>query len=243
MNDRPVVRRKKCAFCGGRDLTAEHVLPRWLNEPLGANVPLGYRHGTAGAKPDVGRDWPTVGLTHTVKRFCRHCNNDWMAELEARAKPIVGPLVKGEGRLLSVGNQALIALWAAKTVMVFDLTHENYRTVADEDMRLLFERKQPPPATHVWLAAYGPEPLIGDHKAFRLPPRSPSVAGYGATLVLGHLVIQVFRDSDEPSEAIPWSADMLDFFVPIWPIEKDAVNWPPRFGLDKQGLEAASASP
>jgi hypothetical protein len=82
-----------CRFCGAtnRQITKEHVWPDWLRDYLPPVSELGdierYSPGTKRQR------LPQPFLRTTVRAFCDGCNSGWMADIEAAAKPIVGPMV------------------------------------------------------------------------------------------------------------------------------------------------------
>jgi hypothetical protein len=82
-----------CRFCGAtnRQITKEHIWPDWLRDYLPPVSELGdierYSPGTKRQR------LPQPFLRTTVRAFCDGCNSGWMADIEAAAKPIVGPMV------------------------------------------------------------------------------------------------------------------------------------------------------
>jgi hypothetical protein len=105
---------RQCVFCGSSDLTREHILPDWLTE-IGLDLEPSIHHWTAKQAPspvvrkaicDHGED----GLCRLQQRMAQ--------QLEGVAKPVIGPLILGEGRRLPVDDQALIAAWTCKTALM-----------------------------------------------------------------------------------------------------------------------------
>ena len=56
-----------------------------------------------------------------VNDACDTCNGGWMSALENRTKPILGAMIAGNVTTVDVVQQRIIAQWAHKTAMVFDL--------------------------------------------------------------------------------------------------------------------------
>lgn len=227
-------------FCGGTDLTKEHVWPRWLNGVIGEGTRFGYRHGTATTSENFM--WSASGFTQTVGDVCRRCNNGWLSALEAAAKPLLSPMIQGRVQTLDEAEQKTVAVWAAKTAAVIDRTHR-YRTIPPEHARLLGQLREPPSGVLVWLAAYGVDTFVGTHKGFRLSLGRDGGHAYGATLSVGHLVLQVLGLPEEVPPTPPIPSETLDFIVQAWPPVGGAVSWPPKFAVDDEGLENLSAPP
>ena len=104
---------RQCIFCGGGGLTNEHAWPQWiLNEqdPFGIVVESDGEH----VRTLVG---PKAAIK--LKVVCAACNNGWMSDLEAKAKPVLGPLIDGQRSRLGLPEQALLNICLTKTAMVF----------------------------------------------------------------------------------------------------------------------------
>jgi hypothetical protein len=145
---------RTCMFCGGRPLTAEHAWPAWLRETL-PNVPGGLwvRWDTVGTDADV-RQWPANEIDVRVRWVCRPCNSGWMSRLEARAKPALAPMIRGQATTLDQPEQLLVATWATKTAMVLEfLKHESSAASAD-DRAWVRRYDSPPPTARVRIARY-----------------------------------------------------------------------------------------
>jgi hypothetical protein len=102
-----------CLFCGATDrkITKEHIWPQWLADVLRGLPRLGRVErwsSTAG-----GQASRQPFLSSTVKVFCDECNNGWMSQLEAAAKPLVGPMVLDEAMDLDAAAQRIVANWIA----------------------------------------------------------------------------------------------------------------------------------
>jgi hypothetical protein len=79
-----------CRFCGATDrkITKEHVWPEWLADFLPR--PRSLAHAERWSSTSRRQAFRQPFLSATVKAFCDECNNGWVAELEAVAKPIIG---------------------------------------------------------------------------------------------------------------------------------------------------------
>src|SRR4051812_863516 len=110
-----------CIFCGGRPLTNEHVLAKWLAGPLGVqgNVRHVYSEPPDDAPPT--REWRAGGLDIKVKAVCGPCNEGWMNDLEGQVRPFLGPMIEGRAKNLSPTDCQALTSWLLKTVLMLQL--------------------------------------------------------------------------------------------------------------------------
>jgi hypothetical protein len=95
----------------GPEITREPVWPDWLRDYL---PPFDEDADIERWSPGTSRQgWSQPFLTTTVRAFCDGCNSGWMADIEAAAKPIVGPMVIGQPTELDAGAQQIVANWVA----------------------------------------------------------------------------------------------------------------------------------
>jgi hypothetical protein len=112
-----------CIFCGGNDLTNEHIWSDFLKEIVSSRdssttVNMGSiphfpfreqeREATVSSKSWRGAPW-----NMKVKVVCRKCNNEWMSRIVNRAKPILKRLLQGDRLTLSSRDQQSLAAWIA----------------------------------------------------------------------------------------------------------------------------------
>jgi hypothetical protein len=122
-----------CIFCGSvGKLSKEHVVPRWIGSAFPSSE-RGVLHRFAWARGEAESDSPISSLDFDAPPFtwqarvvCAECNNGWMSSLEARAKDLLIPMMRGEAQTLDQDAQRLIAIWATKTALVF-LAHGRRR--------------------------------------------------------------------------------------------------------------------
>ena len=141
--------RPSCIFCGGRPVTAEHVLPKWLAGILqqGRGRFLGtveyVRAGQpAQARPHVSRK----ELLAPVRIVCKDCNGGWMSQLQTDAKVLLEPMVLDQGRTwMASEDQALLARWAALTALLLGYSESPPRPAPPERLAWLRECEGAPP--------------------------------------------------------------------------------------------------
>jgi hypothetical protein len=121
----------KCIFCGGGNLTKEHVWSEWTHELIGKTLNVSHYEANYMTNPFVtrlARQMKRHGHTATKKLrvVCGDCNNGWMSGLESMAKTFVTPLILGGQVSLDVEVQNVVATWVAlKALIIEHNTREN----------------------------------------------------------------------------------------------------------------------
>jgi len=237
---------RRCVFCGSEsDLTREHVLPDWLTE-IGLELKPSIHH--VGPINELPRRWTSKPFRTTVKMVCGSCNSGWLSELEGATKPILTPLIQGEGRRIPYEDQALIAAWTCKTALVSLLISSDEARLAGygvppSEYTALYEqldRVEPLPSSQYWIGSYTGDrrsasiwvtPFVIEAIGADSPPGIPS--GYAMTLALGKLVVQGVRFTTlalQVELATEWG------FLDIWP-PQDTFPWPAGGFADDETLD------
>jgi hypothetical protein len=168
---------------------------------------------------------------------CPQCNNNWMSDLEKASKPVLVPLMNGQQTTLNAYDQTIIAIWFFKTAMVYDLHAEKSaprpRYFEDHEFQTFMSSLAFYPWYQFYLASYtGDRPGIiqEDHSGISiadrdaLQPTGDPIRAYSLTLVIKHLVLQIFCakiTDDLPFRMRPFRR----FSIPIG--TSDSVSWPP----------------
>lgn len=188
--------------------------------------------------------WEMKGLDITVRHFCKRCNNAWMSGLEAKAKPLLIPMILGQNLpvALSLGSQRTLACWAYKTALVADFHLREAEPEEDPPIPISayrsFYRSRVPPKRHaaIWTGAYvNPPWTVWARRVVHTIEYSPrlrqkdvpsSQAGvYAITISLGHLVFQVVGRLS--GLRIPHFSDSKSAgLLRVWPISSGAISWP-----------------
>ena len=100
-----------CIFCNNPSGSREHVWPKWLLERKDLG-PFRLKIGNGQEK--------VIDVELQVKTVCGKCNNGWMSDLEAEAKPILEQMFDDKPISLDQKQQEIIARWLMKTAMVYD---------------------------------------------------------------------------------------------------------------------------
>ena len=240
-----------CIFCGqdfgpGRKRSAEHVFPRWIADEVGHFDPaphyLGLRTPDGTSVADHGTRGP---FTTTVRDVCAVCNTGWMSELEGAAKPILGPLIRGQPQKLGFWRQMLAATWATKTAMTLECLVPLERGIPIDYVRGLRAYQCPPLLRQqVWIGRYsGGDPHSFAHSAGRGGERTPQEPNpqdeyiYNATLTVGELAFQIFGHTFKPRLVQRVPDELTSSVTQIWPLVNEVASWPPPSALENKDLE------
>jgi hypothetical protein len=229
-----------CIFCNREaTMTLEHATPKWLKDVLPGDGLFYHWRG----QPDDGPTWtwtdtwPSDEPDFKVKAVCGECNNVWLSDLEKDAKPVLTPMIHGQPTTLEARDAELVALWAAKTALVFDaLDPETYRVARPEHRRELHDTRKPPARTFVWLTATDEESgftrrafgYTGSEDAL---DRAAHVHGqpppwYCNTLIVGRLVLFPAWLPVEYGQVPKCRGQLARALVRVWPFRSPVV-WPP----------------
>jgi hypothetical protein len=210
-----------CAFCGAAHITDEHVWPKWISRQLQDDG------GFLMPSPYGPRRMRSLEITAPV---CETCNNRWLSVLENDVRLVLGPLVRGEERTLSTGEQQLLATWAVKTALMLDLSGgvPLVPTGFYVDFR---QRRQPLRGQAVWLGAYR-----GSHWAMWAQQRGLRVGisadelpnAFVTTFTAFRIVFQVFGHFTTGGATIDDGRQSAAALERIWPPRGRPIDWPPR---------------
>ena len=105
-----------CIFCGGQNLSREHVYSRAWIERL---VPEAESHSNRLARgygePVPVANWTSSEADVVVRCVCAECNNEWMNDLDRAVEPIVNEMCRGKNRVRVVdGALQVLGAWAVK---------------------------------------------------------------------------------------------------------------------------------
>jgi hypothetical protein len=192
---------------------------------------------------DFAGQWRAPRLEQKVRHVCRPCNTGWMSTLENESKDILSPMIRGEDTRLSASDQRQVAIWAAKTAVVFERIYPHKRASAlpQAFARTIRDKRACPENTLVRAAAYDAVNCLSwhQHHVLDLSPAFTTgdrINGYDSTLAVGHLVLQVFWSglTTQVASRPEWDR----FIFRLWPTMQDEITWPPSSTLDFRGLES-----
>jgi hypothetical protein len=222
-----------CIFCGNPADSKEDLFPRWILSRVQTRQPL-YRQ--LGDAPPVITDDQEVRLPCV----CQTCNNTWMSRMETTVKKFMGPMIEDLSVKLERQNQQNLAEWALKCAMCNDTVDIHPRFFTPAECHEFKVKRTIPDRTLVFSARFTGRSLDSNGVDFTLiTPDTGNllVRGHVYNVMVGHVVLQVlsWHPEAQHKDAIirmraadgPW--DKLT--IPIWPIEKKSVDWPPPISL------------
>jgi hypothetical protein len=244
-----------CIFCGSdAKLTREHVFAQWLRDYFPTDGQNEYLRRQIDFDSDEVHARPGPDFDIVVRDYCSTCNNGWMSDLERAVEPILGPMLKGDARLLTAPEQHTLATWATKTMLTLQgFNIDGTRFVSPERYLWFGKHQIPLSGSYVWLAHYTGSGITENRTENRIlihewgttvqvpgkPPPQPSdpINGFQVVFTIGPVVFWlVGYDLPEPVDVTVGSdgAHLL-----IWPALGPNVAWPPLEPLTTEGELAA----
>lgn len=238
----------RCVFCRGRELTKQHIWPKWLKK---INQPEVTSHSQVKVSATYVAGAPAVrAKTHqghsgsrTARKVCKKCNNGWIERLEERIRHPVTSLMAGKPIVLESGTQRDVAAWITLVTMMVEFTDPPSLASPRTDYIRFYESGHPPDHWKVWLARHGggspgdhvvrhfgmqlsefPDVRVEDHKC------DTQVT----TFVIGHLCAHSFCSS-----VISGVGDddyALSDLPQIWPSTGEAMDWARVHQLTDRGV-------
>jgi len=238
--------RRVCGFCGGADVSKEHVFPKWIGRLLDTND----RYRVAFVRPQRAKDWVQLDIGIQVHMPCKRCNSGWMSDLERRVQPILTPMMTSGGRMpLDIDDQTLVAGWISKTVMVLEYAGEDEPFYTADERRLMMEAQIPPDRTWIWAGRYlgrvrGHWSVLG--LGFQVSD-GRTIPGKCTTFSLGQVAVQMFSYRSRKGPAVqlnevpmatgPWDTSLHS----LWPVLTNGLEWPPTHHFNDEGLARLEA--
>lgn len=154
--------RIPCAFCGGGDLSDEHLWPQWASDLIkgpdatGPNVGGMYEY-TAGGRLLRSRVRERQGhvVTKRIRAVCTGCNNGWMNVIEGDVRPFATEMIQGNPVLLNEPEQRILATWIALKAMVGELNQTSMQATEavtePADRQLFRDRRTIPGYFTIWI--------------------------------------------------------------------------------------------
>jgi hypothetical protein len=231
---------KACIFCGTRKVSREHVWSQWISRLIIGDGLPGYswtieRQAPDGSSVVVGQGDGNF-ISVKARCVCQRCNNGWMSDLEEHCKPLLGPMILGDGIHLSRADRSDIAAWCALKAMVYEyaLWTTDRIIPADAHQWLYDNRKQrlAPPEMSVWLSAYRGEAQEAGRAWHRRGnaqmERSSLGQIYWTTILVGHLVFQVAGFAPTQRWQVEHPGEARCVSMSLWPVDvASSKKWPP----------------
>lgn len=181
----------------------------------------------------------TVAMSHigSIKAYgiCADCN-EWMGqEFENPTRSLIRDMVLMRVSSLDTSQQAKLARWSAKTMLMLGLAQQVPETfLPTSDLRAFRRSGWPSERSRVLLGTFS-----GDGQLPRRPsdlpvsgrvtlPQSPraQAIGYQTHLIFGPLVIKYMHALPGPTSMPATLAERMSLLSPIWPPTGQPHTWP-----------------
>ena len=200
-------------------------------------------------------EWEDIPFNMRVRNLCQPCNNEWCNDIELEAKPLLIPMLYARPVTLDAAAQTSLAIWATKTMLMLQMTHQgNQRSIEQDAYGWFRKHRWPLSNEQIWIARYDDEgdwPVSYRHygmlinKKDSIPHPPHHVNAHIASISIGHLVFLLFGHviKDRPSIRIKAGTPAAATLRAIWPALGDSVDFPPP-GLVEgdSGLDAMTGS-
>jgi len=222
-----------CVFCKSSPTTNEHIFPKWLRDVIPGEGRL-LHEWRAPNEEDPSRAWSADGVEFKANAVCGTCNAGWMNDLEEAGRPYLTSMIQGRGRVLHEAEKETVTRWAFKTALMLDLGQEaKFRSIPVDDYVAFYEAEGLLPDTHVWLAGCDFGGGAGARtRTLDFNENGTTITGYGTTIQLGHLVIEIVRVG-LGGRSFQIGGGLAPALVRVWP-EPSPTQWPPPLVLDRQ---------
>jgi len=224
---------RSCIFCGLTPVTKEDGWPVWLVNHVGRGRLRVTRGSGANARTHM-----SDRIVQRVSCACRECNNGWMSNTEALTKPILSPMADGLPSELTGLSQAILSVWAVKTLMVFDSIGDSYwrqdeRDLLRRDHGALISKCIAVAADYsgTWKATAQPK----RQRIARLSGEATEIPSFRGILQVGRVILRVDADRyQESTGRVGWAlpGPHYDKTILLGGPASATQAWPPPESLD-----------
>ncbi len=192
----------------------------------------------------VVRSYSAPGFSLKSKVVCRHCNNEWMSQLESAIKPILEPMALGHWPvMLSSQDCARLGAWVLKTVVMLEMAQPTPAVIPLSHRKHVARRLSPPARAQVWAGARPPgqAPTRFDHQSGG-DSETKLHDGYIALLGVGQFFGYVVslpstgRDSEDPPPFL-LNFEEAPIFKRLWPAPTQGIRFPPKWSCKDDDLD------
>jgi hypothetical protein len=218
--------KRACLFCGRTPVSTEHAVALWTGDVIPGSGPWTHRHVEHHGDEPI-REWSKGVPDLKCNVPCEPCNNGWMSALEARARPVLTPLIQAKTARLEPHQLELTCFWALKTSLMLDRCNDAQRqNVPISEFREVYEKRSVLPSTHVWIGKCDvSRGSWFQSRTVELDTGDKQTTGYAATLCVGHLVFEIISIELSGRVKLGLKPDVLSVIAPIWP-RNFKIDWP-----------------
>lgn len=151
-----------CIFCGGTDLTGEHIVADWV-----------YRAFVQARESPTGLGGTMVGATEMrleaadpitkAKVVCQPCNNEWLSQIDNEAASALKSLIQGESETqLDAEAQTVVAAWIFKSALIFEAAQGSRAGRLSALRQPFAQHRRAPDSVTIYVGPAPPVPLVLD---------------------------------------------------------------------------------
>lgn len=155
--------RQVCAFCGGLDVTEEHVWAKWVSRELKRLIPNPRIHPFVMSSADGDKRRGQI-MNIVTNKVCRECNNTWLSAIEERAKSRLVQLFNTGSVLYLAEDQLALATWATKTMLTSELASTSRPVLPPDFYRAFRQVQRPFDGLYIFMAAYMGDRIAGRYE-------------------------------------------------------------------------------
>lgn len=169
-----------------------------------------------------------------------------MCDLDGEIRSLIEPMMLGAPRILSSGEQQVIATWAAMKSMVLEYVWNSEQVIvlSQAARAFVFRQHRPPGDMQIRIAAVESRgrPAAIYRRVYRLRASgSPAHALPGfascSTFVLGCFLVQTYGSSADPPASTPAPPPHGSTYYVMNPPTGNDISWPPPALLDDEDLD------
>jgi hypothetical protein len=243
-----------CLFCekdfdeaAGRKRTREHIYGDWMRPHLEDVIGPGTHTRTKSTFEDLEADKRTYRgfpAQQTVQGVCEVCNNGWLSDVQAAARPTLLPLfTKPRRRVVGVEAQRALVTWAYRAALLVGVKAGD-AAIPKSDLHDFFRTREPPVTSEVVmvLSAHRGYTYL-DHRLIRVQeagqPRPVATNGSATLVCVGHAGFYVVRwDDVKPQTGLNRLYGSYRRSVATIRPSDIPVLWPPQVALDHHRLDS-----
>jgi hypothetical protein len=237
-----------CFFCGTvGPRTKEHVLPNWLNNRGYGGEGEGFREYIS-ERPRTRHTENANPFGKTVKIVCRHCNNEWMKDMEDAVQPVLLSMFATREQQITLNYDAQLALarWGFKTAAILSQAVHPGGDFPVEHRRAFHDQDRIPDSVQVRIGTAGErEQSLGLQlgESHHLPRQMhisidgqpQTVQFYLARFRLLNVAFEVIGTTSSVPIAMDPGSGPSACLLPLWPPTKPTLCWPPARSIDEFG--------
>jgi hypothetical protein len=150
----------RCIFCPGTRMSKEHFWSTWSKSMLPVGKEDAYHEEkithtrkTILVKREL-RTRPGSAASKKMRVVCENCNNEWMNEVEVRARPILEPLIAGRPTVLNENQQRILAEWITMKCMVAEHNTPEDVVISRADKEAFKSDRTIPSHISIWIGRH-----------------------------------------------------------------------------------------